>query len=169
MVKKKKASFKSNFYAPDIAEVELVFRSRVNPSARPKISNSKAAYDLLFNSWDKAKIDLLEQFKVVLVDNKCSSMGVATLSTGGSNACLVDLKHVFALALKANASGIIVSHNHPSGNFTPSESDKKLTAQFAAAAAILDIKLYDHIIVTRDGYMSFSDEGYIPSLCPTPS
>ncbi len=169
MVKKKNESFNGSFDAPEIAEVELIYRSKVNPSARPKVNNSKAAFDLLFNSWDKGKLDLQEQFKVVLVDNKCSSMGIATLSTGGSNACVVDLKHVFALALKANASGIIVSHNHPSGNTTPSDADKSLTAKFVAAAAILDLKLYDHIIVSRDGYMSFSDEGYIPSLCPTPS
>lgn len=150
---------------PEIAEIELVYRGKTKPSERPPVNSSKAAYDLLLTSWDKDKIELQEQFRVILLDGKSSSLGIATLTTGGLSSCFVDLKHIFALALKANASAIIVAHNHPSGNVTPSTADKNLTARFAAAAAILDIKFQDHIIVSGERYTSFSDEGYIsPSV-----
>lgn len=148
---------------PEIAEIELVYRGKTKPSERPPVNSSKAAYDLLLNSWDKDKIELQEQFRVMLLDSKSSCLGIATLSTGGLSSCFVDLKHIFALALKANASAIIVAHNHPSGNVTPSQADKSLTARFASAAAVLDIKLQDHIIVSAERYTSFSDEGIISS------
>jgi DNA repair protein RadC len=66
-------------------------------------------------------------------------------------------------ALKGNASGIIIAHNHPSGNSNPSESDQKITNKIKEAGNLLDIQLLDHIIVTpeRDVYRSFADEGHL--------
>jgi len=66
---------------------------------------------------------------------------------------------VFSVALKCNASGIIMAHNHPSGNLYPSENDKALTKKLISAGNFLDIKILDHIILTSGGFFSFSDEG----------
>jgi DNA repair protein RadC len=74
---------------------------------------------------------------------------------------LVDVGIVFSIALKACASGIIFSHNHPSGRLRPSKHDIYLTEKIVAAAQILDIRVCDHIIVTTEGYFSFKDEGLI--------
>ena len=83
------------------------------------------------------------------------------LSQGGIAGTVVDLKLLFSVALKCVASGIIIFHNHPSGTTIPSTSDIKLTNKIKQAGEMLDIKLLDHIILTKKGYYSFADEGKI--------
>ena len=68
---------------------------------------------------------------------------------------------MFQIALKMNASSIIISHNHPSGQLTPSDADKTITTKIREAGKLLDIALLDHVIITSEGYYSFADEGYI--------
>lgn len=145
-----------------IDRIELVYHSRTRPEDRPKITNSDEAYRLLLDTWDMDKIELQEQFRVMLLDRGNRSLGVSTIATGGISGTLVDLRLVFALALQARASSIILAHNHPSGNTQPSESDKSLTAKFKAAAALLNISLLDHLVVTPTGYTSFTDAGFMP-------
>jgi DNA repair protein RadC len=144
-----------------VTEVELIYRNKMPPSSRPSVKASDQAYDLLLKSWDMNKIELQEQFRVMLLDRKKSCIGISTIATGGISNCLVDLKLVFATALKASASSIIIAHNHPSGNVTPSEEDKTLTARFAQAGRILELPVIDHLIVTREGYTSLADEGLL--------
>jgi DNA repair protein RadC len=87
-------------------------------------------------------------------------LGVIHLSSGGITGTVADIRLIFGTALKAAASGIIISHNHPSGNLKVSDRDKNTTANIRDAGDMLDIKLLDHIIVGHDGqYFSFSDEG----------
>ncbi len=87
-------------------------------------------------------------------------LGIADLSIGGTNGCLLDLKIVFQYAIKANASSIILAHNHPSGNLKPSTADISITKKVSDAANLLDIKLLDHLILSpEDKYYSLSDEG----------
>lgn len=69
------------------------------------------------------------------------------------------MKLIFIAAIKSNASGIILAHNHPSGNLNPSESDKALTTRAKNSGKILEIQVLDHIIITTDGYYSFADQG----------
>ncbi|MEO8111593.1 MAG: JAB domain-containing protein [Ginsengibacter sp.] len=77
---------------------------------------------------------------------------------------MVDPKIIFVAALKSNACNIIISHNHPSGNLQASGADKELTQKIKLAGQYLGIKLFDHIIVSSEGYFSFADEGLIQSL-----
>lgn len=144
-----------------IAKIELVYHSKQKPGDRPKIANSDEAYHLFLDTWDMDKIDLQEQFRVMLLDRGNRSLGISTIATGGISSSVVDLKLAFALALQAKASSIIIAHNHPSGNILPSTSDHNLTRKFEAAAAVLEIKLLDHLIVTRDEYTSLADKGFI--------
>ena len=146
-----------------VAEIELTYRSNVKPSLRLKISRSKDAHDILFNSWDKDKIELIEQFKVMLLNRANKVLGIIELSTGGISGTVADPKLIFAAALKGGASGIIVSHSHPSGNLTASQSDIDLTKKLREAGKFLEIQLLDHIILTpeEDKYYSFADEGLI--------
>lgn len=74
---------------------------------------------------------------------------------------MVDPKLIFASALAANASAIILAHNHPSGNLKPSQVDIQLTRKLVNGGKLLDISIYDHLIITYDGYTSFSEEGIL--------
>jgi len=81
------------------------------------------------------------------------------VSSGGIAGTSVDLRLVFAAALKANAVSLIMIHNHPSGQITPSEADKQITRKVREAGRILDITMLDHLIITPETYYSFVDEG----------
>lgn len=142
-----------------VAEIELVYKSKVRPSERPLINSSRNCYELLLQTWDGNKIDFVEQFKVLLL-NRCNRvLGIYELSTGGITGTVADTRLVMAAALKSNAVAIILSHNHPSGNLKPSRSDEELTKKIKEAGKLLDIQVLDHIIVTSEGYYSFADEG----------
>jgi DNA repair protein RadC len=83
---------------------------------------------------------------------------VALLGPAGT---IVDFKLVFATALKCAASGIILVHNHPSGQLNPSREDTQLTNRCKQAAEYLQIRLLDHLIITKHGFFSFRDEGLL--------
>ncbi|WP_412476615.1 JAB domain-containing protein [Flavobacterium sp. TBRC 19031] len=147
-----------------VAEVELIYKNRVKASERVQITSSLDAYEILINNWDKGKLELQEQFKIVLLDRKNSVLGISTIAWGGISECAVDLRLAFATALKARATAMILAHNHPSGNTAFSDSDKSMTRKFAEAGKVLDISILDHIVVTNDGYSSMSDNGYMPAV-----
>lgn len=144
-----------------ITEVELIYKNPVKPASRPKVTGAKAAYEILMQHWDEGKIELQEQFKVMLLNRGSKLLGIFPLSSGGVDATIVDRKLLFATALKSNASKIILAHNHPSGLLNPSTSDTQVTNQIVAAGKLLEIAVLDHLIVSRDGYYSFSDDGMI--------
>ena len=130
-------------------------------SDRPQISSSKQAYDLLLAHWSVDRIELIEEFKVILLNAKNRVLGIVGISTGGIGATYVDPRIIFASALKANATAMILSHNHPSGEFRPSEADKGLTKRLRDGGRLLDILVFDHLIIGKEGYYSFGDDGMI--------
>lgn len=144
-----------------VAEVELVYRNKVKPFERPLVKSAKDCYELLMVTWDENKIEFVEQFKVVLMNQAQRVLGIYEVSTGGVTGTIADPKLVFTAALKANACKIILTHNHPSGSLKPSRADEELTKKIATAGMYLDIKVIDHIIVTSEGYYSFGDEGLL--------
>jgi DNA repair protein RadC len=107
------------------------------------------------------KIELLEEFKIVLLNRANHVLGIVNVSQGGLAGTYVDPKILFAIALKANSSGIILSHNHPSGQCRPSEADVELTKRMVQIGALLELPILDHIIICPDHYYSFKDEGLI--------
>jgi len=144
-----------------VAEIQLTYKSNVKPSQRPKINSSRDAHGVLQETWDETKIELVEQFKVMLTNRANKVLGIFEVSTGGISGTVADPKLIFAAAIKAAASGIILSHNHPSGNLQPSQADIELTRKIKEAGRFLEIQLLDHIIITTEGYYSFADEGLI--------
>ncbi|MGO3108110.1 JAB domain-containing protein [Sphingobacterium sp. JB170] len=144
-----------------VAEVQHVYKTNVKPSMRPKVNSSRLAYQALLESWDEDRIEFVEQFKVLLVTTANRILGVCEICTGGVAATYVDIKLIMTAALKANATGVILAHNHPSGNLQPSNADKEITKKIVMAGQILEIRILDHIIVTTDGYFSFQDEGLL--------
>ena len=144
-----------------VAEIQLSYKSNVKPSERPKITGSRDAYQVLKESWDDSKIELVEQFKVLLTNRANKVLGILEVSTGGIAGTVADPKIIFVAALKGGATGIILSHNHPSGNLNPSQADIDLTKKIKEGGKLLEIQLLDHIIMTSENYYSFADEGLV--------
>jgi len=149
------------FSQTEIAEVQLIYRSKVPASQRVKISCSRDAYDLLLKSWDSDTLEYVEEFKMLLMNRSNAVLGILSVSRGGISGTVTDVRLVFQAAIKANASGIIVCHNHPSGNLNPSESDTKITNKIKEAGNLMDIQLLDHLIITGEDYYSFADNGLL--------
>jgi DNA repair protein RadC len=144
-----------------LAEVEIIYKSKIKPSEMHKISSSADCYELFKLMFDQDKIEYREEFIVMMLNRAQKVLGWVKLSSGGVAGTVVDQKMVFQAAINANASSIIVAHNHPSGNLKPSEADIKITNTIKEGGKILDIALLDHLIVTTEGYYSFADEGLI--------
>lgn len=144
-----------------VSEIELVYKSRIKASERPQIKSSKEAYDLLKSTWDQGKIEYFEQFKILFLNHSLKVLGLYEMSSGGITGTIVDLRMIFSAALKANATSIMIAHNHPSGNTRPSDADRYMTNKIRQAGELLDIKLMDHLIITSESYYSFTEDGVL--------
>jgi DNA repair protein RadC len=145
-----------------VTKVELIYRSRTKVADRPKVRSARDAYKILKRNWDLNKIELVEQFQILLMDRSGACIGISEISRGGIAGCFVDPKVIFATALTSRASNIILAHNHPSGNLAASLSDIALTRRLCQAGELLDIVVRDHVIVTKEGYLSLADRGLMP-------
>ncbi|MGV3686183.1 MAG: JAB domain-containing protein [Daejeonella sp.] len=144
-----------------VSEIKLSYKLKQKASDLPKITSSDEAYSILNANWDRGLLEFLEQFKVILLNRANKVLGVVEISLGGVSGTVADPKIIFATALKACASSIILTHNHPSGNLKPSASDIDLTNKIKEGGKFLDIAVLDHIIITSEGYYSFADDGLI--------
>jgi DNA repair protein RadC len=144
-----------------VAEVALIYKSHVKASERPLITSSKDGYDTFLKVWDESKLELQEEFKVLLLNQANRVIGVYPASSGGITGTVADPRLILVAALKGCSVSIILAHNHPSGNLKPSRADEDLTTKIKEAARFLDIKVLDHLIVTPEGYYSFADEGLL--------
>ena len=118
-------------------------------------------YNILHQLWNKDRIEMQEEFKVLLM-NRCNKViGVFEAASGGITGTVADPRLILATALKCLATGIILAHNHPSGNLKPSAADENLTSKIKEAAKYHDITVLDHLIITSEGYFSFADEGLL--------
>lgn len=131
-------------------------RKEVTTEERPKITNSKDIYDVL-------KAELLdiphEAFWIVLLNRANRVIKKHQISQGGVTGTVADPKIIFKIALEELASGVILAHNHPSGNLTASQADIELTKKLKESGKLLEIQVLDHVIFAGKKYMSFADEG----------
>ncbi len=100
-----------------------------------------------------------EEFWILLVNRSNRVLGKSRISMGGISGTQVDPRLVFKVALEYKATGMVLAHNHPSGNLNPSDPDIKLTAKLRSAGNLLDIQVLDHLIITDSGYYSMADQG----------
>lgn len=142
-----------------VAEVTVTYRPNYKASERPKISKSQDIHLILKESWNEGKIELIEEFKMILLNRSNRVLGLFTVSIGGVSGTVADPKVIFSTALKGNASSIILAHNHPSGSLQPSQADVSLTQKLCSAGLLLDIAVLDHLILTSEDYFSFADNG----------
>lgn len=155
-------SFQRTFIFPrHIAKIKVRYSSRVPEHSRIKITQSEDAADVLRAKWDEGKIEHVEEFKTILLNRANQVLGVADISSGGVSGCTADPKLIYQIALVSNASGVIISHNHPSGNLKPSQADIDLTRKLKEGGKFLDCPVLDHVILTKSSYYSFADNGIL--------
>jgi DNA repair protein RadC len=141
------------------SEIELIYKPKMKASERAVIRCSQDALGIFRASWDENKIQFVEEFKIMVLNRANQVLGIYKASQGGTYGTVLDIRLVFAAAIKANACGIILAHNHPSGQLMPSAADRELTEQIKKAGKILEIAVLDHFILTDEGHLSFVDMG----------
>jgi DNA repair protein RadC len=126
-----------------------------------KITSSKDAADLFRKVWDNDSLLIYESMICIFLNRQNNTIGWFKMSQGGLSGTLMDNRLILATALNCLAQGIIICHNHPSGNLTPSEADTKLTKKLEEAGKIMDINLLDSLILTETDHFSYADNGLI--------
>ena len=140
----------------NVAEVQLSYKSNVKSSTRYKINSSQDAYKLLIKYFPDNTIE----YKVVLLNQSNRVLGIVPISEGGISATYVDVRLILQAALLANATQVILAHNHPSGSMKPSTLDDVLTEKVRKVAELMEIHVADHIILSPEQeYYSYHDEG----------
>ena len=123
-----------------------------------QIRSSKDVKDLLLPYF----IDLAhEEFFCLFLNRANKVIKIEQISKGGISGTVTDVRIILKNAILCTASGLIVAHNHPSGNLNPSESDTKITQKIKEAGNIMDIQLLDHLIIANDDYFSYADNGLL--------
>lgn len=139
-------------------QVRYKHKKRIN---RVKITQSNDA-EILFRGVIKEEISIREVLVALFLNKANYVIGYAVISIGGKAGTVVDNKIILSTALLSGASGIIICHNHPSGNTSPSKQDHAIVKKLHTACNTMDITFLDNLILTEEGYLSFSDEGYMP-------
>lgn len=133
-----------------------------------KINRSEEAANLIRTLIPEGTIEMQEQVIVLYINRANRVIGYYRHSTGGVTSAIMDIKLIVSTALKSLSSSMILAHNHPSGNLQPSENDRSITSKIKKAAEAVDVQLLDHIIVTKEGFYSFADEGVLYGLYNEP-
>jgi DNA repair protein RadC len=142
------------------AEVKLTYETRVKASERYRIKNAEDAAALFFKVWDRSTIEHVEEVKMIMLNRANRVLGVAHLTKGGLNGSIIDTRVILQYAIKANASAVILAHNHPSGNLGASEADIRITKTVREALKLMDIELLDHLILTyEEKYSTIETDG----------
>ena len=141
-----------------VSEIQLKYKPQPFTET---IHGAKDIYQLLINRvFDADTIGYKESFKVLLLNQANKIIGYTTISDGGLTSTIVDVRVIIQTSLVSNATSIILTHNHPSGNPRPSIHDDNLTKKIKSACELMDIRLLDHIIVTPyDSFYSYCNDG----------
>ncbi len=150
----------NTLFTSDLAEIQISYSTKVKAADRKKITCSKDAANILREIYPG--LEHREYFYILCLNRANQLLGFHQVSAGGISGTVTDVRLIFQVAIKSNTSGIILSHNHPSGNLTPSEADIKITKKIKDAGAFLDIQVLDHLIISEESYMSFADDNLMP-------
>ena len=161
-------SYEELIEVPGIGRVKALQIQAVFELAK-RMSRAQAAQMLDFSSPETIADYYMEDFRhqeqehlvLLLLDNKSHLLGEKKLFTGTVNASIISPREIYLEALKYHAVGIILLHNHPSGDPTPSDADRRMTRKVRDAGNLLDIPLLDHIVLGDKRYVSFHEKGYL--------
>lgn len=141
-------------------EIKVSYATSQNYCDMQVITSALDAEKVFRNIWSQS-IELREECYALFLNRANRVLGWYLISIGGSAGTVVDPKIIFSTALICKAQGIIMAHNHPSGNTQPSAADLDLTKKLVEAAKLLEIGFLDHLILTKKHFYSFADEGLI--------
>ncbi len=140
-----------------LAAIELGRRRKEAPTLKKrKIFSSIHSYDLVKSFYKDLSH---EEFHIILLSRSNEVLGIRKISMGGTDGTYVDAKIIFKTAMEFNASALILTHNHPSGNCRPSPNDERLTRKLREFGSLIEMPILDHLVITDNGYFSFSDNG----------
>jgi len=145
-------------YKSFISEIKIVSEPKDTWVTKAQIRNSEESSQYIKELWP-VEIEHREACMALYLNRANNTIGYAIIGIGGLSGTVVDPKIIFQHALLCNASALILSHNHPSGNLNPSEADKSITKKISKAGKVLEIDVLDHVIITKNSYFSFADEG----------
>ena len=143
-----------------VAEIEISYKPKF-PYNWNNLSTSREVSELLRTAFEPDTFCLQESMYCLYLNRNTRPLGVAQIGKGGYTSTVADIRLILGIALKSGCCAIILCHNHPSGNLKPSGADELLTKKVKEAAQLFDIKLLDHIILSHEGFFSFSDEGML--------
>ena len=143
-----------------IANLELKAKKTPSNFEKVKIISSNDAFKVIKQFYFD-DIDIFESFFILCLNRNNQTIAYAKISQGGVAGTVVDKKLIAKYAIDCLASGVILAHNHPSGNLKPSNEDLAITKRIKEGLKILDISVLDHLILTSQGYLSFGDEGIL--------
>ncbi|MFV0604603.1 MAG: RadC family protein [Niabella sp.] len=141
------------------AALELGRRRQAEEKIQKRTASN--AHDTALFLQEKFKDLVREIFAVLYLNQANKILNLEVISEGGITGTIADVRIILRKAIEKGAVNIILCHNHPSGNLKPSKADELLTEKLQQAAALMDIRVLDHIIVSDEGYFSFADEGLI--------
>lgn len=142
-----------------MAAFELGRRKNCFKSLPPTfIRNSDSAYQILMPRLSSLEH---EEFWIIILNRAHRVSGVQKISQGGLTGTVIDTRLILKNVLDKKGTSLIIAHNHPSGNLSPSEADRSITKKIGEAAKTMDIHLLDHLILTASSYFSFADEGIL--------
>ncbi len=140
---------------------EITLKYKKGDYKKVKIVSSLNLFELFNELYDMDTFEISESVIIIYLNQANNTLGWQKHSNGGSCQALIDIRLIMVTALQVGARSIVLSHNHPSGQMKPSEEDKSITRKVKEAADTLQLTLLDHIIMTENGYYSFSDEGLL--------
>lgn len=143
-----------------VAEIAVSYHPAV--SSKPIIKSPLDAYVELVDFFPTDTIALQERMVAMYLNRSCRVLGIHTHSVGGITGTIVDVRLLLSVGLKIAATNIILCHNHPSGNLTPSSNDLAITLKVKEACKLVDMSLNDHLIISPEGkYFSMENAGYL--------
>ena len=141
-------------------EVELHFKRPLFDSMY-HIAHADDVVNLIKKFPSYMKLDVKEYFWLISLTNANKVLSASEINIGTLDTTVINIREIFQTALLTHAKAIILVHNHPSGNVNPSMADKDITKKMKQAAEYLELTILDHIIITKDAYFSFADEGVL--------
>jgi hypothetical protein len=145
----------------EIPELQVSYTRSSGKFLSGPLTDAAGVADFIRSTIGLNEVELQEQFIVLYLSQSNHVIGYYKHSKGSINATVADIRIILGTALKCAALSMIVAHNHPSGNLKPSRADEELTRRLKEAAALHDIKLLDHLIITKEAYLSFANEGLL--------
>jgi DNA repair protein RadC len=145
-------------YKTNLCEYKLICKEVDTPYKRIKITNAKDVADYV-RPFISETLMVYETFMVIGLNRANNTVGWGIISQGGLSSVLVDMRILMKMALDMCCDKIILCHNHPSGTLRPSAEDRALTRRVVSACELVDLRLLDHVIITKEGHYSFGEKG----------